>query len=109
MNIAHVSEQSGLSARMIRHYEAIGLVPQPERSEGNYREYDETDLERLKVVAAARTAGFGMDDIRQILALWSGAGDQDRTATAASWMDVVAARQRALDTVRQALSKLDFG
>ena len=104
MNIAQVSEQSGLTPRMIRHYEAIGLVPRPDRTSGNYRAYDEADVARLKTVAAARTAGFSMDDIRGILDLCSGTSNLDGEATIAYWMKIIAARQSALDQVKAALS-----
>jgi len=47
MNIGNAARASGLSAKMIRYYEATGLVPKPTRRESNYRDYDESDVNRL--------------------------------------------------------------
>lgn len=59
---------------MIRHYEKIGLVPQPARRDSGYRDYSEADVHRLKFVANARDLGFPIEEIRALLDLW-----QDRS------------------------------
>lgn len=77
MNIGKVSAASGVSQRMIRHYETIGLIPKPDRRESGYRDYDEADVHRLRFIANARDLGFPIDEIRSLLSLWS---DQGRSS-----------------------------
>lgn len=71
MNIGTASDASGVSQRMIRHYEKIGLVPAPPRRDSGYRDYNEADVHRLRFIANARDLGFPIDDIRALLGLWS--------------------------------------
>lgn len=70
MNIGQASSASGVSQRMIRHYEKIGLIPAPPRRDSGYRDYSDTDLARLRFVAHARDLGFPIDEIRALLGLW---------------------------------------
>ena len=76
MNIGAASDASGVSQRMIRHYEKIGLVPAPPRR-GNYRDYADADVHRLRFIANARDLGFPIEEIRTLLGLWS---DRDRSS-----------------------------
>ena len=71
MNIGQASEASGVSQRMIRHYEKIGLVPPPPRRNSGYRDYSDADLHRLRFIANARDLGFGTEEIQALLSLWS--------------------------------------
>lgn len=77
MNIGDASRASGVSAKLIRHYEAIGLVPAPARRASNYRDYDRQDVHRLGFVGRARALGFSMAQIRVLLQLWQ---DQARAS-----------------------------
>lgn len=77
MNIGTASDASGVSQRMIRHYEKIGLVPAPPRRGSGYRDYSEADVHRLRFIANARDLGFPIDDIRALLGLWS---DRERSS-----------------------------
>jgi len=77
MQIGEVSKLSGVSAKMIRHYEEIGLIPPADRRDSNYRDYDHADLHRLRFVRRARDLGFSMVEIRNLLRLWS---DRDRAS-----------------------------
>ena len=70
MKIGDASQASGVSQRMIRHYEKIGLMPAASRRDSGYREYDEFDVHRLRFIANARDLGFPIEEIRALLALW---------------------------------------
>lgn len=70
VTIAQAARMSGVSAKMIRHYEAIGLIRPPLRGDNRYRHYQETDLHELGFIRRARELGFSFDDIRQLLSLW---------------------------------------
>ena len=77
MQIGEVAARTGVSAKMIRHYEAIGLIPAPGRRDSNYRDYGHHDVHRLGFVRRARDLGFSIEDIRGLLRLW---GDRDRSS-----------------------------
>lgn len=69
MKIQELSKITGISAKTIRYYEEIGLLPPPARGENNYRQYDKRDAERLRLVAGARRLDLSLEEIREILAL----------------------------------------
>jgi len=70
MDIGRAARESGVSIKMIRHYEAIGLLPPPARTLANYRVYGPNDVHMLRFIRRARTLGFSMDDIKELVGLW---------------------------------------
>lgn len=70
MNIGEASKISGVNAKLIRHYESIGIIPKASRSESGYRTYSETDVHILSFVKRSRTLGFSMKEIKKLVSLW---------------------------------------
>src|SRR5574339_592263 len=78
-DIGRASRASGVSVKMIRHYEAIGLLPKVARSAANYRLYRHSDIHTLRFIRRARTLGFSMKDIQELVGLWQ---NQSRSSAA---------------------------
>ena len=70
MNIGHAAQASGVSAKMIRHYESIGLVPAIARNDAGYRQYGDADVHTLRFVRHARDLGFSLHEIAELVGLW---------------------------------------
>lgn len=78
MNIGAAAAASGASAKMIRHYEAVGLLPPAQRRQNAYRDYGEREVHELKFIRRARRLGFSMTEIQALLALWRDRGRPSR-------------------------------
>lgn len=70
LNIGQAAKMTGVSAKMIRHYEAIGLVEASKRTDAGYRTYNDSDIHTLRFIKRARSLGFSLDLISQLLSLW---------------------------------------
>jgi len=70
LDIGRASKASGVSVKMIRHYESIGLLKEVARTYANYRVYSDKDVHTLRFIKRARTLGFSIEDIRELLSLW---------------------------------------
>ena len=92
MNIGKLAAASGVNAKLIRYYESIGLLPEAGRTEAGYRLYTARDVERLRFVRRARSLGFGIDEIRQLLGLW-----QDQTRASAEVKQLAMGHVQALE------------
>lgn len=108
MNIGAASRASGVSQRMIRHYEQIGLIPSAARRNSGYRDYSDADVHRLRFIANARDLGFSIEEIGVLLALWS---DQNRAssevrALALAHAEELGRKARALEAMRSTLLAL---
>ena len=108
MQIGEASRLSGVSSKMIRHYEQIGLIPNADRRDSNYRDYGADDVHRLGFVRRARDLGFSIDEIRELLRLWSDRRRSSRSVKALTLRHIheLDAKIALLEEMRSTLSHL---
>jgi Cu(I)-responsive transcriptional regulator len=91
-NVGEAARLSNVSPKMVRHYEALGLLPAISRTEAGYRQYTEREVHTLRFIRRARDLGFNMAEIAQLLKLW-----QNRRRPSASVKRIAAGHIAALD------------
>lgn len=97
MNISQAAITSGISAKMIRYYESIGLLPTVMRNESGYRQYTAAEVQVLRFIRRSRDLGFSLERIRDLIALW-----QDNTRKSA---DVKRLAQQYITEIDQDIAK----
>jgi Cu(I)-responsive transcriptional regulator len=108
MNIGEAAQAAGVSAKMIRHYEQIGLLPAAARTESGYRQYGDRDISVLRFIRQSRRLGFSMEQIAELLGLWSNQGRAAREvkALAQGHLDALGERMREIAAMQTALKSL---
>ena len=111
VNIGSAAEQSGVSAKMIRYYESLGLLGKVRRTDSGYRQYSQAEVHVLRFIKRARDLGFSMAEITELVSLWN-----NRRRTSASvkriaqkHADELAQRVAALQEMQRTLSHLIHG
>ena len=99
MDIGSASKASGVSIKMIRHYEAIGLLKNVARTYAKYRVYSANDVHTLRFIRRARELGFSMEDIKELLSLW-----QIKSRSSAAVKRIAG---RHIDELAQKIAKLN--
>jgi len=92
MNIGEVAAETGVTAKSIRYYESINLIPAPERTESGYRQYSDRDVQVLHFIKRARGLGFSVAEVAELLSLY-----QDRDRASAEVKGIVEARLTEID------------
>ena len=95
MNIGQAAAASGVSAKMIRHYEQVGLFPEPARTDAGYRQYSEQDLHTLRFIRHARDLGFSILQIGELVGLWQNRRRPSRQVKALAQAHIKELEQKA--------------
>ncbi|WP_417820829.1 Cu(I)-responsive transcriptional regulator [Terasakiella sp.] len=108
MNISKVSKLTGVSAKTIRYYESIDLMPEPARADNGYRDYCERDVEILRFIQSARKMGFPLKDVGSLLELWQdkNRASRDVRELAKRHIEEVESRIKELEGIRETLKNL---
>ncbi|HEU4459933.1 MAG TPA: Cu(I)-responsive transcriptional regulator [Methylibium sp.] len=108
MNIGEAAKASGVSAKMIRHYESVGLFPEAARSESGYRRYGDKEVSTLRFVRQSRDLGFSIEQIRALLGLWQNRRRPSRQvrALAQAHIEELDAKLKELEAMKATLEHL---
>lgn len=106
MNIGDAARASGVSAKMIRYYEDIALLPPAVRRASGYRDYGADDVHRLRFVRRARDLGFSIDEVRELLSLWHDKSRQSSDVKALASRHITALHSR-IDALRTMAATLE--
>jgi Cu(I)-responsive transcriptional regulator len=107
-NIGEAAAAAGVTPKMIRHYETLGLIPEAERTEAGYRLYGEREIEMLRFIRQSRSLGFSMEQIGSLMSLWRDPSRQSSSVkqVALGQLAELEQRQRELDQMRSTLQDL---
>ncbi|HZH44236.1 MAG TPA: Cu(I)-responsive transcriptional regulator [Lysobacter sp.] len=107
-NIGEAAQLTGVSAKMIRHYESIGLLPAAGRTFAGYRIYGETDLHRIRFIKRARSLGFPVKQIATLLGLWDNRSraSAEVKKLAQAHADALAVKIREMQAMQRTLEDL---
>lgn len=108
LNIGQAAAQSGVSAKMVRHYESLGLLPAVHRTEAGYRQYGDKQVHTLRFIRRARLLGFSMAEIAELLKLWQNQqrASADVKRIALSHVADLERRIAEMEAMRQTLQQL---
>ncbi len=108
MNIGKAAAASGVSAKMIRYYESIGLIPEALRTEAGYRDYSGNDVQTLRFIRRARDLGFSVEQMNELVALWRdrGRASADVKSLALEHVAELERKARELQEMSRALTHL---
>jgi MerR family transcriptional regulator, copper efflux regulator len=108
MNIGQAAQASGVSAKMIRYYESIGLIPKTVRTEAGYRVYSDHDVHTLRFIRRARDLGFSVEQIADLVSLWQDRerASKDVKAIALEHVTVLERKIRELQEMASTLTHL---
>ena len=95
VNIGQAAAASGVSAKMIRHYESVGLMTPPKRTESGYRQYQDGEVHTLRFIRQARDLGFSIHEIGELLSLWHNRRRPSRLVKALAEVHIQALEQKA--------------
>jgi MerR family copper efflux transcriptional regulator len=111
LNIGQAAAQSGVSAKMIRHYEASGLLAPAQRTDAGYRQYGTADVQTLRFIRQARQLGFSLQEVDQLLSLWRDRQRPSREvkALAQVHLDELARKVAELQAMQATLEQLVHG
>src|SRR5687768_877883 len=98
MNIGQAAKKTGISTKMIRYYESVGLISGPLRAESGYRVYQDADIQALRFIHNARALGFSVVQMGELMMLW-----RDRSRASSRVKSLALAHARALESKAQAL------
>ena len=108
VNIGEAARLSGVSAKMVRHYESLGLLPAVARTDSGYRQYSEPEVHTLRFIKRSRELGFSMEEIGELVGLW-----QNRRRASANvrkiaqkHADELAQKIAAMEEMRKTLAHL---
>ena len=97
MNIGQAATASGVSAKMIRHYEQVGLFPEPGRTDAGYRQYNAKEVHTLRFIRQARDLGFSIPQIGELVGLWQNRRRPSRQVKALAEAHIQELQQKAQD------------
>jgi len=108
LRIGTVAERSGVPAKTIRYYEEVGLIAPAERGDNGYRTYSKRDVEILRFIQQARSLGFSVRDVSDLLSLWvdQKRASSDVKAVARKHLEEVEIRIKQLEGIRKTLLHL---